>query len=152
MSLQGKPPLLQRGCSLLWVIPQCVAGCPLTESEEGARCLCSAHLDRACRMPLTASSVEGWLSSGGGQGLVENHCSLSPTHPAQALLSHVHGGGNMGCPHTRQTRATAVGLHCSSANQMVGIGFWSFSLPEPCCLHITDLSLGSALPQCLSAL
>lgn len=91
------------------------------------------------------SSVESWLSSGGEQGLVENHCSLSPTHPAQALCCHMRmEGAAWGAPtkpHTEQTRAVAVGSHCSSAKQMVGAGFWSFSLPDPCsvCTALTSV-------------
>lgn len=63
------------------------------------------------------SSVESWLSSGGGQGLVENHCSLSPTHRVQAFCYHM-------C-----TEGAAWGAPRSPTHGRPGLQLWIHIVP-----------------------
>lgn len=129
---------------LLWVIAQHAAGCA---RDEGAGRPHAAWLDVRLRDGWRSRSCVGsGISSGGGQGLVENCHSVSPVHPAQAPWHHVcregAAWGDPPSPALGRPRTTAVGLLPPTAKQMVGVSFQSLLLPKPhsVCALLTQIS------------
>lgn len=80
-----------------------------------------------------------WSGFGGEPLLPVPHTPCPGT-----LLSHLHGGGSMRCPYKAPHRADqgrSCGFTLFQCKAMVGVGFWSFSLPDPCsvCTALTSV-------------